>query len=150
MRGNQSNYLLCGIHQFGFFCLASMFCTPNGFDLWLSLIRYQALPQSHSCLVKVSLHPWECSPRLHLWYAKVSLCVFVIVHFTSRSRSLISSQGYTCPWHFRDCEEAFSPAGTKNSWKYRNELIMDHAKTTTTKNKQASKQINKQTSKKLK
>ena len=145
MRGNQSNYLPCGIHQFGFFCLASMFCTPNGFDLWLSVIRYQALPQSHSCLVKVSLHPWECSPRLHLWYAKVSLCVFVIVHFTSRSRSLISSQGYTCPWHSRDREEAFSPAGTKNSCKYRNELIMDHAKTTTTaKNKQANKQTNKQ------
>ena len=52
--------------------------------------------------------------------------------------------------HFTDCEEAFSPAGTKNSCKYRNEiLIMDNAKTTTTK-KQTSKRRNKQTSNKLK
>ena len=46
---------------------------------------------------------------------------------------------------------SFSPAGTKNSCKYRNEiLIMDHAKTTTTNNnnkqqqQQTSKQRNKQ------
>ena len=45
---------------------------------------------------------------------------------------------------------SFSPAGTKNSCKYRNDkLIMNHAKTTTTK-KKTSKQTNKQTSKKQK
>ena len=101
-----------------------------------------------SAYIPESVHPGcICS-------ASVSLGVFVIVHFTSQSRSLISSQGYTCPWHFTDCEEAFSPAGTKNSCKYRNEiLIMDHAKTTTTtttKTTKTNKQTNKQTSKKLK
>ena len=45
---------------------------------------------------------------------------------------------------------SFSPAGTKNSCKYRNDkLIMNHAKTTTT-TKKTSKQTNKQTSKKQK
>ena len=65
IRGNQSYYLPCGIHQFGFFCLASMFCTPNGFDL--DYLDYQWYDTKHyhndilvlwkSAYIPKSVHP---------------------------------------------------------------------------------------------
>ena len=152
MRGNQSYYLPCGIHQFGFFCLPSMFCMLGKQHVW-SLIISDTIP-SITTIALLSCESQPTSLRVFTQAAFVvrkglarCLChrtFYIPVSLVNLVARIYLSVAFYRLWR------SFSPAGTKNSCKYRNEiLIMDHAKTTT-KTKKKSKQANKETSKKIK
>ena len=149
IRGNQSYYLPCGITSLAF----SVWQACSALQTALILIVSDTMP-SITTITFLSCESQPTSLRVFTQAAFVvrkglARCVchrtfYIPVSLVNLVARIYLSVAFYRLWR------SFSPAGTKNSCKYRNEiLIMDHAKTTT-KTKTKKKQANKQTSKKLK